>query len=65
MATETRTKVVTWQDSRGNTIDVCPQCEAKFRAKGEWPKHPGTGEEYAQVHRGLHVGICDYCSNAE
>lgn len=55
-------KVVTWQDSRGNTIDICPACERKLA--GNWPKSH-TGEEYAQVAHGLHQGLCDICQPDE
>jgi hypothetical protein len=55
-------KVVTWQAASCDaTINICPECEARLRARGEWPKHQRTGEEYCQVSFGLHVGECDLC----
>ena len=59
--TDGRKKVVTWSDSRGDTINVCPKCQAKNEADGTWPKNPATGQEYCQVSHGLHSGYCDEC----
>ena len=62
MKTATRTKVVTWGDSHGNTIDVCLKCEARHQAAGTWPRNPANGQEYCQVSHGLHAGYCDECN---
>lgn len=57
------TKVVTWSTPRGDTIDICRECEARMAAKGTWPGHRDGGE-YCHVSRGLHYGICQTCQAA-
>lgn len=57
-----RTKVVTWQSPRGESRSVCLACEAQIRHRGEWLRD-WTGEEYATVSHGLHVGACDVCQS--
>jgi hypothetical protein len=52
------TKVITWVSPAGQTINVCRKCEARLTAAREWPRD-GRGDEYCQVHRGLHRGECD------
>jgi hypothetical protein len=48
------TKVVTWQSAGGMKIDIAPNCEARMRAEGEWPRD-AVGREYATVSHGLHA----------
>lgn len=50
-------KVVTWSVD-GNTIDICPACEAEMKARQVWP-HDSSGREYCQVSYGMHRGECD------
>lgn len=51
-------KVVTYTSSSGSKINVCKECERRFRRLGAWPRD-ARGEEYATVSHGLHLGICD------
>jgi hypothetical protein len=61
--TETRLKkVVTWQSPSGRTIHICPACERKLQAAGDWPKDR-IGQEYCQVSHGLHEGVCNLCDS--
>jgi len=53
--------VVTYQDTRGNQIDICQRHQAELEAAGQWPKNPATGEEYCTVSHGLHRGTCELC----
>ena len=55
-----RKKVVTWGSPRGNRTRICQDCEARFRAAGEWPKDQ-YGEEYCKIYMGLTPGVCHYC----
>jgi hypothetical protein len=48
--------VVTWQDPAGNTLDVCPACEAAYSAAGTWPRTEYG--EYCSVSHGKHQGEC-------
>jgi hypothetical protein len=52
--------VVTWQSPSGDRIRICPKCEERLTAEGTWPKD-ARGDQYCQVSRGLHWGICDTC----
>ena len=62
MTTATKTthdpKVITWQSPGGDTISICPTCQAKLEADGTWPKD-WAGREYCRVSHGLHVGHCE------
>ena len=53
--------VVTYQDDRGGTINICDRCEQ--RLTGNWPRNR-HGAEYATVSHGRHVGQCDACSDS-
>jgi len=54
-------RVVTYQSPRGGRISLCQKCEDEIKASGKsWPKD-GDGQEYCQVHYGLHSGQCDRC----
>ena len=55
-------KVITWQTPQGRTINVCQDCEGQLT--GAWPRDK-RGEEYCQVHEGLHTGHCDVCDDDE
>ena len=59
------TRVVTWQDTRGNVVSICRDCESKLQSRGERPRNPRTGEEYATVSKGLHRGWCDLDTHGE
>lgn len=50
-------RVITWSSGNGDTIDICPRCEARLEADRKWPKD-ARGQEYAQVSHGLHDGEC-------
>ncbi len=52
-------KVITYQSPNLDRITVCEDCERSLRGR-EWPKNV-KGEEYCQIHRGLHNGICNIC----
>lgn len=51
-------KVITYQDTRGGTINLTPKQIKVLEAAGEWPKNR-VGEEYATVCHGLHAGYPD------
>ncbi len=51
-------KVVTWRSPNGETADICPDCEARLTAAGQWPRDY-AGAELCQVERGLHSGGCE------
>jgi hypothetical protein len=51
-------QAVIYQTSTGEKIRICPACERKLKAAGEWPKN-GVGEEYHSVSRGL--APCNWC----
>jgi hypothetical protein len=52
------TRVVTWSAPSGGTIDICTACQERLEAAGEgWPRNR-SGQEYCQVHQGLHNGEC-------
>ena len=53
-------KVVTWQAPRGDTLNVCQDCQSAYERDGAWLKND-IGEEYCQVSRGLHEWLCDIC----
>ena len=53
-------KVVTYQDDRGGTINICPECEGKQREASEWPKN-SVGREYCSDSQGLQEGECNLC----
>ena len=53
------TRVVTWQSPAGERISITPAQERRLRASRVWPRDR-RGEEYCQVHRGLHVGPPSY-----
>ena len=59
----TATKVVTWQDSSGNQIDICEDCERRMKANGTWPRTQYS--EYCSVSRGLHHGKCQMRAHAK
>ena len=46
-------KVVTYQASNGETIDMTPAAEQAWKRAGKWPKN-SRGEEYCCVSHGLH-----------
>ena len=52
-------QVVTYQDTRGNTVDICQRCAT--RREHDWPRNQ-HGEEYCQVSHGLHYGLCQICN---
>ena len=52
------TKVVTYQSSRGDTVDLCARCTAAYSRRNIWLRDP-WGAEYATVSHGLHRGECD------
>lgn len=52
-------KVVTYMSS-SSTINICQDCEQRFREQNEWPRDR-SGEEFATVSHGLHQGTCDTC----
>ncbi len=49
--------VVTYQDTRENSIDLCEACIAELERRGKWPRN-SYGEEYCQESHGLHAGTC-------
>ncbi len=52
-------KVITWQASNGETIDICRYCEKDLA--GNWPRNR-KGEEFSNVSHGLHPGTCQICN---
>jgi hypothetical protein len=58
-ATKHDSKVITWQSANGETIAICPTCQATLEAAGQWPKD-SRGGEYCRVSHGLHRGSCEY-----
>jgi hypothetical protein len=58
-------QVVTYQTSRDQRMDICPECAERLRAAGQWPRN-SFGEEFCTVYRGLHASSwCDVHSNEE
>ncbi len=41
-------KIVTYQTTRNEKMDICKACEAKLTAMHWWPKSTATGEEYCR-----------------
>lgn len=59
-------KIVTYQTTRNERMDICHACEAKLTAMHWWPKSTATGEEYCTVYHGAHDGDhCDVCGADE
>lgn len=56
-------KVITYQDTRGGSVDICVPCETKLARSNNWPKN-AFGEQYATVSHGLHIGTCEFCKGA-
>ena len=52
--------VITYCDSRGNSIDICMACEKQLTAIPNWPVN-AYGEQLCTVSKGLHKGHCDLC----
>lgn len=48
-------KVITYQTPSGDRIDITPAQERKLTQRGVWPRNE-AGQEYCQVHKGLHYG---------
>lgn len=59
--TTTLTRVVTWQTTRGDKLNICRACEQRMASREEWARHKDAGE-YCQVSRGEHAGVCDLCA---
>ena len=53
-------QVVTWQTPRGLKRNICRECQEAIEGTSEWPRD-AHGEEFCQVHLGLHRGLCDIC----
>lgn len=49
----TNVQVITYQDSRGELIDLTPSEVAAWERAGRWPAN-SIGENYHSVHKGLH-----------
>lgn len=49
------TNVITYSASNGERINLTPAEIEAHEAAGTWPRN-SVGEEYCQVHHGLHYG---------
>ncbi len=56
--------VVTYQSPRGDTWNLCADCQREAVERDAWPRD-ATGQEYCTVSHGLHDGRCDGCQRAE
>lgn len=55
-------KVVTYQTTKNERIDICHACAEALLANNDWPRSATTGEEYCAVSHGLHnASLCDIC----
>jgi len=53
---------ITWQTSRGQTLDICDKCADKL---GDISLKDRAGEEYCSVSMGLHdAAHCDVCGGS-
>lgn len=47
--------IVTYKSPRGETLNVCNECEDRH-----WPRD-SVGQTFQSVHEGQHAGRCDIC----
>lgn len=57
----TQRRVVTYSDTRGNKLNICPRHEVE--REGNWPCNPRSGEEYATILHSAHYAHCDLCAH--
>lgn len=54
-----KTKVVTYQTDRGETINLSTTQIKRLKAAAKWPRN-SVGREYCSVSHGMHYGTPTY-----
>ena len=52
-------KVVTWETTSGQRVDICSECTESMTEQGVWMTL--SGEEACSVYVGSHLGECGVC----